>query len=103
MSNGTDNKFNMFDDIEEYKDEVQEELDVEIVSVTMKADTRKKYSAAVIARTVEEYETYITGSYYETLIHPVSKQPYEVKVTVLKDEVNPLELLKPAYAYSSNH
>ncbi|SOK58320.1 hypothetical protein [Yersinia phage fHe-Yen9-04] len=115
MSNGSDNKFNMFEglDVEKTRkvlhddSEVQfentEDEDVEIVSITMKTDTRKKYAASVIARSQEEYETYIIGSYFETLIHPETKEEYQVKITVLKPEVNPMETMKPAYAYSTNH
>ncbi|EBS4516664.1 hypothetical protein DQT32_04545 [Salmonella enterica subsp. enterica serovar Braenderup] len=114
MSKGND-KFNMFDGMEEVKvrkvlhEESNEEEfneysdDVEIVSVTMKTDTRKKYAAAVVSRSQEEYETYIESFYYETLIHPETKQEYQVKVTVLKPEINPMELMRPAYAYSTNH
>ncbi|QOI70996.1 hypothetical protein pEaSNUABM12_00058 [Erwinia phage pEa_SNUABM_12] len=116
MSNGSDNKFNMFDglDVEKTRkvlhDEDHEtstgevpEVPDEIVSITMKTDTRKKYAAAVVARSQEEYDTYVIGHYFETLIHPETKQEYQVKVTVLKPEVNPMELMRPAYAYSTNH
>lgn len=116
MSNGND-KFNMFDGFEESKvrkvlhddayDEndvdVENNDDVEIVSVTMKTESRKKFAASVIARSQEEYETYIESVHYETLTHPVSGLEYQVKVTVLKPEINPQELLRPAYAYSTNH
>lgn len=110
MSKGNE-KFNMFEDMEEDKvlkvlhedhnDEYNE--DVEIVSVTMKTDTRKKYAASVISRSQEDYETYIENVYFETLTHPVSGIEYQVKVTVLKPEINPMELMRPAYAYSTNH
>lgn len=114
MSNGTD-KFNMFDGLEDQKvfkvlhdsdtendvDELND--DVEIVSITMKSESRKKFSASVISRSQEEYETFIDSVHYETLTHPVSGLEYQVKVTVLKPEINPQELLRPAYAYSTNH
>ena len=115
MSNGTD-KFNMFEDFEESKvrkvlhddsiddDGVDNENDdVEIISITMKTESRKKFAASVISRTQEDYETFIESAYFETLTHPVSGEQYQVKVTVLKPEINPQELLRPAYAYSTNH
>ncbi|AFC21511.1 hypothetical protein GAP32_063 [Cronobacter phage vB_CsaM_GAP32] len=116
MSNGND-KFNMFEDFEEAKvrkvlhDDSQDENDVdneynddvEIVSVTMKTESRKKFAASVVSRSQEDYETFIESVHYETLTHPVSGVQYQVKVTVLKPEINPQELLRPAYAYSTNH
>ena len=116
MSNGTD-KFNMFEGIEEEKvlkvlhddsydeNDVDNEFndDVEIISVTMKTESRKKFSSSVVSRTQEEYETFIESVHYETLTHPTSGEQYQVKVTVLKPEINPQELLRPVYAYSTNH
>lgn len=115
MSNGND-KFNMFEDFEEPKvrkvlhDDSHDENDVdelnddvEIISVTMKTESRKKFAASVVSRSQEEYETYIESVHYETLTHPESGVQYQVKVTVLKPEINPQELLRPAYAYSTNH
>lgn len=116
MSNGND-KFNMFEDFEEAKvrkvlhDDSQDENDVdneynddvEIVSVTMKTESRKKFAASVVSRSQEDYETFIESVHYETLTHQVSGVQYQVKVTVLKPEINPQELLRPAYAYSTNH
>jgi hypothetical protein len=115
MSNGND-KFNMFenfeepkvrkvlyDDSEDVETEYNAEEDVEIVSVTMKTESRKKFAASVISRSQEDYETYIEGVYFETHKHPLTGEDYQVKVTVLKPEINPQELLRPAYAYSTNH
>ena len=109
MSNGND-KFNMFDNFEEPKaSQLSDENDyndteeVEIVSITMKTESRKKFASAVVARSQEEYETFIESVYFETHQHPVTGEDYQVKVTVLKPEVNVLETLKPAYAYSTNH
>lgn len=115
MSKGND-KFNMFDGHEEpvvqkvlhedsyNENEVDEYSDeVEIVSITMKTESRKKFAAAVVTRSQEEYETFIESTHFETLTHPVSGEEYQVKVTVLKPEINPQELLRPAYAYSTNH
>lgn len=111
MSNGTD-KFNMFEGMEEKVQKVLHsddtdleygEEEVEIVSITMKTDTRKKYAAAVVARSQEEFDTYVEGFYYETLYRPDTNEPYQVKVTVLRPEVNPMELMRPAYAYSTSH
>ncbi len=117
MSNGND-KFNMFEDFEEPKvrkvlhddydsenvdTEFSDVEDVEIVSITMKTESRKKFASSVVSRSQEEYETYIEGVYFETHKHPLTGEDYQVKVTVLKPEINPQELLRPAYAYSTNH
>lgn len=115
MSKGND-KFNMFDGFEEpvvnkvlhddsYNENEVDEFneEVEIVSITMKTESRKKFAAAVVTRSQEEYETFVESTHFETLIHPESGEEYQVKVTVLKPEINPQELLRPAYAYSTNH
>lgn len=113
MSNGND-KFNMFENYEDEKvlkvlhdDIVETEYsdteEVEIVSVTMKTESRRKFASAVVARSQEDYETFIEGVYFETHKHPVTGEDYQVKVTVLTPEINPQELLRPAYAYSTNH
>lgn len=119
MSNGND-KFNMFENFEEPKvrkvlhddadvsDNVDNEYSdaeeiVEIVSITMKTESRKKFASSVVSRSQEEYETFIEGVYFETHKHPVTGEDYQVKVTVLTPEINPQELLRPAYAYSTNH
>lgn len=119
MSNGND-KFNMFENFDEAKvrkvlhdesydsdnvdtDDSDNEEVTEIVSVTMKTEGRKKFAASVIARSQEEYETFIESVYFETHKHPTTGEDYQVKVTVLTPEINPQELLRPAYAYSTNH
>lgn len=113
MSKGID-KFNMFENIEDNDEqsysyestessESDESDDVEIVSITMKSDTKKRYTGSVITRSQEDYETYIDYVYYETVYHPTTNEPYQVKVTVLKPEINPLEMMRPVYAYSTNH
>lgn len=110
MSNGSDDKFNMFDGLDVEKsstvlkneDNEKSEVQDEIVSITMKTDTRKKYSA-VIVRSQEEYDTYVVGNYVESLNHPETNEEYQVTITVLEPEVNPMELMRPAYAYSSSH
>ena len=118
MSNGND-KFNMFENFEEPKvlkvlheesldsnnvdTEYSDTEEVEILSVTMKTESRKKFASSVVSRSQEEYETYIEGAYFETHKHPVTGEDYQVKVTVLKPEINPTELLRPAYAYSLSH
>lgn len=88
MNQGNDELVNFNDD------------ESEIVSRTIKSDTKKKYTPMVASRSQEEYETYITGSYKETWYKP-NGEAYEVTITVLKPEVNPMELLRPAYAFSS--
>lgn len=107
MQNGNA-KFNMFEDFETLKVaptdayDMYGEEEVEVVSVTMKTDTKKKYAAAVVARSQEEFDECVESFHYETLVHPTTGESYEVKVTVLKPEINPMELLRPAYAYSTN-
>lgn len=96
-------KFDMFAGMEENDFEALENGEVgELVSVTLKADSKKKFST-VRVRPQEEYEEFIESFYYETHYRPGTGEPYEVKVTVLKPEVNPLENMRPAYAYSTNH
>jgi hypothetical protein len=115
MSKGND-KFNMFDGHDEpvvqkvlHEDSYDENSvdeyneEVEIISITMKTESRKKFAASVVTRSQEDYETFIESIHYETLTHPVSGEDYQVKVTVLVPEINPQELLRPAYAYSTNH
>ncbi|AZU98030.1 hypothetical protein SEPL_337 [Salmonella phage SE_PL] len=100
MENGI--KFDMFASLEERDFNAIENEEVEVVSVTAKSDTKKKYST-VTSRTKEEYETFIESIHYETLTHPTTGEEYQVKVTVLKPEVNPLENMRPVFAYSTNH
>lgn len=114
------NKFNMFEGLESTsQDDIldindinditnedgtnSEDIQDEIISITMKTESKKKYSSLVVSRSKEEYETYIEGFYYETHYHPLTNEPYQVKVTVLKPEVNPFELLKPAYCYGTTN
>lgn len=98
MKKGIDEKFDMFADIDaESKD------DVEVVSVTLKSESKKKLSATVHVRSKEEYETYIESIHYETMYRPDTNEPYQVKVTILKPEINPMENIRPVFAYSSNH
>jgi|AGFT01.1.fsa_nt_gi hypothetical protein len=101
MENGN-NKFDMFATLEERDFNDIENEEVEVVSVTAKADSKKKYST-VTARSQEEYETFIDSVHFETLTHPTTGEEYQVKVTVLKPEVNPLENMRPVFAYSTNH
>lgn len=101
MENGN-NKFDMFATLEERDFNDIENEEVEVVSVTAKADSKKKYNT-VTARSKEEYETFIDSVHYETLTHPTTGEDYQVKVTVLKPEVNPLENMRPVFAYSTNH
>lgn len=105
MNNGNE-KFDMFATFNEapvMSVDLFDEEDSEIISVTPKADTKKKYTSAPAQRTKEDYESYIEGIYFETHYHPVTNEAYEVKVTMLKPEVNPMELLRPAYAFATTH
>lgn len=96
-------KFDMFEGVPDFDfNKLENGEESELVSVTLKADTKKKYSPTVRARSQEEYETFIDSIHYET--HYLQDgTAYEVKVTVLKPEVNPLENLRPVYCWASNH
>ena len=94
-------KFNPFEALElEEKKDLEFEEDQEIV-VGVRADSKRKFSASVISRSVEEYEEHIESIHYETMT-TADGVPYEVKVTVLKPELNPMELLRPAFAYTTH-
>ena len=90
----TDDKFNMFDGIEEQKEEV------EIVSVTVKPDSSRQRFSTVPQRTKEEYEEHIISTYKEIHVNSAGEE-IEVNVQVLKPEVHPSEFLKPAYCYGT--
>lgn len=85
-----------FEDDEEVQDDVPVERTVKI-----NTESKKKFASNTPARSQEEYEEWIESTRYETMTHP-DGTTYEVKVTVLKPGVNPLENMKPAYAFASN-
>lgn len=84
----------------EFEDDIQDEEPVQR-TVKIISDTKKKYNNNTVARTQEEYEEWIESTHYETMTNP-DGSTYEVKVTVLKPGINPLENLRPAYAFASN-
>lgn len=95
-------KFDMFAGLEErnFNEEIvvpEQETELEV------QETAKKKFSTGIHRTKEEYESHIESTYFETHTHPVSGEEYQVRVTVLKPEVNPLENMRPVFAYSTNH
>ncbi|EHU8781190.1 hypothetical protein KZR87_001706 [Escherichia coli] len=95
-------KFDMFEGVPEFDfNKLENGEESELVSVTLKADSKKKYSSAVRSRSQEEYETFIESIHYETF-HHADGTPYEVRVTVLKPEVNPMENLRPVYCWASH-
>lgn len=96
------NKFDMFASLTERDFNDIENEEVEIVSVTAKSEGKKKFSTVTV-RSQEDYETFIESVRYETHTHPTTGEEYQVKVTVLKPEVNPLENMRPVFAYSTNH
>lgn len=99
-----ENKFDMFASLADRDFNDIENEEVELVSVTAKAEGNSaKKLRTVAARSQEEYETFIESVRYETLTHPTTGEEYQVKVTVLKPEVNPLENMKPVFAFSSTH
>ena len=86
-----------------YDDETEKE-ETEIVSVSLNAEPKRiKTQRTVAQRSTEDYNKHIQSSYYETHINQNTGEEYKVKVTVLEPEVNPLETMRPVYAYSSNH
>lgn len=96
------NKFDMFANLTERDFNEIENEEVELVSVTAKTEGKKKYKTVTV-RSQEEYDSYVDSIHFETLTHPESGLNYEVKVTVLKPEINPQENLRPVFAYSTNH
>lgn len=99
-----ENKFDMFASLVDRDFDQIENEEVELVSVTAKAEgSSSKKLRTVTVRSQEDYETFIESVRYDTLIHPSSGEEYQVKVTVLKPEVNPLENMRPCFAYSSTH
>lgn len=103
------NKFDMFAGMQERDFEVLKSIDEDVVEneteleVQIQEQETKKRFGSGPTRTKEEYEEMIESVHYETLTHPVSGEEYSVRVTVLKPEINPLENLRPVFAYSTNH
>lgn len=81
-------------------DIIEDDSDVER-TVKINTDTKKKYASSVPARSQEEYEEWIESTHF-TVLTKEDGTTYEVKVTVLKPGINPLENLRPAYAYSTS-
>lgn len=101
------NKFDMFSGLEErdfetVQPEVQED-NVPDQETELEVQEGKKRFGSGPSRTKEEYEACIESIHYETLTHPTTGEEYSVRVTVLKPEVNPLENMRPVFAYSTNH
>lgn len=94
-------KFDMFAGLEER--DFNEEPEVQVDEVIEETPSPKKKPGTVIHRTKEEYEEMIDHVYYETHKRPDTGEDYQVKVTVLKPEINPLENMRPVFAYSTNH
>lgn len=100
-------KFDMFSSLEERGFEtVQPVQETEVVpeqETELEVQEGKKRFGSGPTRTKEEYEACIESVHYETLTHPTTGKEYSVRVTVLKPEVNPLENMRPVFAYSTNH
>lgn len=101
------NKFDMFSGLEErgfetVLPEVQDDT-VPDQETELEVQEGKKRFGSGPTRTKEEYEECIESVHYETLTHPTTGEEYSVRVTVLKPEVNPLENMRPVFAYSSFH
>lgn len=110
-------KFNMFEgmDVEVEKDQYEGYSDTEAVDVldevpdvdqdevgSTKVNKRGRGGQLVSYRSKEEYESLIIDRYTETLIHPITGESYEVPVTVFQPEENPMELLRPAFAFGTH-
>lgn len=99
-----ENKFDMFASLADRDFNEIENEEVELVSVTAKAEGNSaKKLRTVTVRSQEEYDTFVESVHFETLKHPTTGEDYQVKVTVLKPEVNPMEKMRPVFAYSSSH
>lgn len=85
----------------EFDDDVVQDDEPVQRTVKINTDTKKKYTSTVITRSQEDYEEWIQSTHYETMTNP-DGSTYEVKVTVLKPGINPLENLRPAYAFATN-
>ena len=102
------NKFDMFAGLEERDFNEKSFNEVDDVQNTnqeteLEVQEGKKRFNAGPTRTKEEYEEMIDSVHYETHYRPESGEEYQVRVTVLKPEVNPLENMRPVFAYSTNH
>lgn len=110
-------KFNMFEgmDVEVEKDQYEGYAEIESTDVldevqdvdqdevsSTKVNKRGRGGQLVSYRSKEEYDALIIATYTETLIHPVTGESYEVPVTVFKPEENPMELLRPAFAFGTH-
>lgn len=86
----------------EFEDDDSVLVDIPVErTVKINKEAKRKYSSNTPARSVEEYEEWVDSVHYETMTRP-DGSTYEVKVTVLKPGVNPLEHMRPAYAFSTN-
>lgn len=105
-------KFDMFEGLDDnapfetYAEDSIDALDI-VPEVSQDDETSKagKRRGATISayRTIEEHDALIIDTYTETHYHPSTGEAYEVLVRVFKPEENPLELLKPAFAFSTQH
>lgn len=96
MSNKIDFFGENFEDSENFSKEEDQIISTK-VKLNNTADKRGKFSKAQM-RTTEEYLTYVESSYYEEHVNSEGTV-HTVKVDVIRPEVNPYELLRPAYAY----
>ncbi|WNA15742.1 hypothetical protein XaC1_99 [Xanthomonas phage XaC1] len=82
-------------------DEVPEQEEDVQRTVTVIAESKRKMNSNTPVRSQEEYEEHILSTHFETMTKE-DGSTYEVKVTVLKPGINPLENMKPAYCYATS-
>lgn len=79
----------------------EDELESEVISSELRAESRKKYIPSSLTRSVEEYESMIESIEMITLHHK-DGTPYQARLIKFKPEDNPLEHVRPVYVYASS-
>lgn len=93
-------KIDLFDGFDD-KETSPESIEDEIISVKFKANSdskKNRFSPKGPIRTREEYMEYVVSTYTEEHTNAAGEVRV-ITVDVLKPEINPFELLRPAYAY----
>lgn len=83
-----------------FEDEVQFEEEVEVVSSTVRSESRKKFAPSTPTRSLEEYEAMIESVEMITLYRKDGSS-YEAKLTKFKPEDNPMEHIRPVFVYGT--
>lgn len=87
-------------EINAFEDEVQSEEEVEVVSSTVRSDSRRKFAPSTPLRSQEEYDSMIESVEMITL-HRKDGSSYEAKLTKFKPEDNPMEHIRPVFVYGT--